>query len=205
MIEIICVDITGLTEGDYRVLYEKASRERKERADRYRHREDALRCVTADALLRYVLGTDDYTVEKTPAGKPFVPGKENFHYNLSHSGRWVVIAFGRREVGVDVETLRPDTDIENIARRFFAPDERNYVFEDQENQRIRFFEIWTGKESYLKYLGLGLMKDLASFSIFDREPGIRLHHRTLDAEHCLSVCSTCDDYLVELLDVQRLV
>lgn len=205
MICVICADISQLTSQDYQALYVKASDERKRRADRYRRREDSLRCVAADALLRYALGTASYTARKAPNGKPFIEGKENFHYNLSHGGNWVVIAYGDSEVGVDVEELRADTDIEAIARRFFTTGEQRYVFEEENNQRQRFFEIWTGKESYLKYLGTGLTKDLTSFSVLSSEPNVRLHHRTLPDGSLLSLCTTEMDYLFELLDLQRLL
>ncbi len=205
MIRVICTDISRLTPRDYQTLYEKTSAERKRRADRYRRQEDSLRCVAADALLRYALGTASYTVRKKPNGKPFIKGKENFHYNLSHAGNWVVIAYGDSEVGVDVEELRADTDIEAVARRFFAAEEQRYVFEDEKNQRQRFFEIWTGKESYLKYLGTGLAKDLTSFSVLSPEANVRFHHRILPNGSLLSLCTTEMDYLFELLDAQRLL
>lgn len=205
MIRVICTDISALSPSDYQALYEKASAERKVRADRYRRREDSLRCVTADALLRYALGTCDYTARKSISGKPFIEGRENFHYNLSHSGNWVVIVFGDSEVGVDVEKLRTDTDMDAIARRFFTAEEQRYVFAEEQKRHQRFFEIWTGKESYLKYLGTGLKKDLTSFSVLSLEPEIQLHRQTLPGGYSLCLCTTEMDYSFELLDLQRLI
>lgn len=205
MIRVICTDISGSGPSDYQALYDRASEERKSRADRYRRQEDSLRCVTADGLLRYALGTSAYTVGKGPSGKPFIREREDFHYNLSHAGNWVAIAFGGSEVGVDVEKLRPDTDIDAISRCIFAPEERRCLLEEEKDRLQRFFEIWTGKESYLKYLGTGLQKDPTSFSVLSLGPEVRLHHRKLDDDHCLSLCTTCDDFLFELLDLQRLL
>jgi len=205
MIRILCVDISGLDDAAYTALYEQASQERKSRADRYRRREDALRCVTADALLRYALHGMDCTVTHTAQGKPRITGKPDFHYNLSHSGRWVVIAYGGSEVGVDVEQIRTDTDMETIAEAFFSPEERNYVREDSVQSRRRFFEVWTAKESYIKFLGTGLKKDLTSFSVLGLEPQIRLYHPQLDGAHCLCLCTAEDEYTFELLDVRQLL
>lgn len=205
MIRVICTDISALSPSDYQALYEKASAERKVRADRYRRWEDSLRCVVADALLRHALGTCEYTVEKTASGKPFIKGRENFHYNLSHSGNWVVIAFGDTEVGVDVEKPRTNIDMDAIARRFFATEEQRYVFKEETNRVSRFCEIWTGKESYLKYMGTGLKKDLTSFNVLSLEPEIRLHYQTLPGGYSLCLCTTEMDYLFELLDLQRLL
>lgn len=205
MIRVLCMDISGLDEADYRKLYEKASLERKSRADRYRRQEDALRCVTADALLCFALGTDAYTVKTTRDGKPFMKGRADFYYNLSHSGRWVVLAFGDSEVGVDVEQIRTDTDIEAIASRFFSPEEQRYVLEDPAQSRCRFFEVWTEKESYVKYLGTGLKKCMPSFSVLSLKSEVRFHQRELPGGYCLSLCTTEDDYLFELLNMQRLM
>lgn len=205
MIRVICVDVSMVDQKAYNTLYEKASPERRRRADRYRKQEDSIRCVTADALLRYALGAETYTVEKTPSGKPYISGREDFCYNLSHSGSWVVIAFGDTEVGVDVEELQSNTDMEAITRRFFVPEEQKYIFEDKERQQQRFFEIWTGKESYLKYLGTGMEKTLTSFSVLSPELGVRIHHRRLPGGCSLSLCTTDDDYSFELLDVQQLL
>lgn len=204
MIQVICADISKLDVSDYHALYEAASAERRSRADAYRFREDSLRCVTADALLRYALGTSEYTVEHTPSGKPFLKGREGFFYNLSHAGCWVVIAWGNSEVGVDVEEVSGASHPDAIARRFFTPEEQNYIFKDGQLLRQRFAEIWTGKESYLKFLGTGLKKELTSFSVLSLPPEIHLHHCMLPGNCSLTICTTEPEFRMELLDARKL-
>ena len=196
---VICSDISKLMSA-YPALYAAASPERRQRADRYRRKEDALRCLAAGALLRYALGTTEYTIGKGAFGKPYIEGQDSFHYNLSHSGNWVAIAYGHREVGIDVEKISLDAGKETIARRYFTSDEQAYVFEKKDLTPQRFFEVWTGKESYLKYLGTGLQKNLTSFSIFSLEPEVKLYHRTLPGGYSLTVCTTDDSYVLELPD-----
>jgi hypothetical protein len=54
-----------------------------------------------------------------------------------------------------------------LAKRFFHPEEQDYLFGATTNeQATRFFDIWTKKESYLKYQGTGIDRDLGSFSVF---------------------------------------
>ena len=204
MTRVICSDISEL-EAAYPALYAAASAERRQRADRYRRKEDALRCLAAGALLQHALGTVEYTVTKGPFGKPYIKGNDSFYYNLSHSGNWVAIAYGDTEVGIDVEKICLDAGKEDIARRYFTPDEQAYVFDTKALAPQRFFEVWTGKESYLKYLGTGLEKNLASFSIFALEPEVRLYHRILPGCYSLTLCTSDDNYLFELLDAQRLL
>lgn len=172
MIYIGAVDISPVDDEAYRKLYALASQERRQRADRYLRQEDALRCIIADGSLRYALrqtlGTDRVSLARTASGKPFIPEQENFHFNLSHSGRWVVIAWSDRPLGIDVETVLMDGSKEKLAQRFFHPDEQTYLFSVSGDDRAkRFYEIWTKKESYLKYLGTGINRPLDSFSVFD--------------------------------------
>lgn len=201
MIRILCADIASADAGIYEKLYGQASPERKKRADRYLWQEDKLRCVTADALLKRVLGTDTYRIGKNDFGKPYVKDREGFYYNLSHSGRYVVIAWGDSEVGVDVQQQGTAARMEAVAERFFAPDERNLVCRESQ----RFYEIWTKKESYLKYIGKGLHQDLRSFSVLAPAPGIRYRYRILEGGYSLCLCTTEEEYMFELLDIRQLL
>ena len=201
MTNVICADISALDEAAYRRLYEMATPERRERADRYLHREDALRCVAVDALLRYALGTEAYTVAKTPFGKPYIQGRNGFHYYASHSGSWVVLAFGESPVGVDVQQHRVDMKIETLAKRCFTPEEQAYVWKETERVLERFYEIWTGKESCLKFWGTGLRRELNSFSVLSMEPGVQLHHRRLPGGYSLTLCTADMEYDFQLLDL----
>ena len=192
MIYIGAVDIATEDEEVYRQLYGLASPERQQRADRYLRKEDARRCIVADGLLRYALrstlGTDQVALARTSAGKPFVPDREDFHFNLSHSGRWVVIAWADCPIGIDVETVQMDESKERLARRFFHADEQDHLFAVSGEERARrFFEIWTKKESYLKYLGTGINRPLDSFSVL-APLGVGFHCRMLE-DAVLSLCA----------------
>lgn len=205
MIRILCADLSSADESVYDSLYGNASAERKNRADRYLRREDKLRCVTADVLLKNALGTEDFRIEKNEFGKPYIKDRQDFHYNLSHSGHYVVIAYGSTEVGVDVQQHDPDVDMQVIAERCFAPDEWKYI--EQSDQQIlqRFYEIWTGKESYLKYTGEGLRRDMRSFSVRKTEPEVRYLPVLRDNGYSLSLCAADKEYMFELLDVRQLL
>lgn len=201
MIRVVCVDISSAREETYRRLYENASVQRKRRADRYLRQEDRLRCVTAEAMLRHFLGVTEDQIERTGFGKPYIRDRKDVFCNLSHSGRYVVLAWGDTEVGVDVQEQDPAVDRCALAMHFFTPDERDYAGEDIG----RFYEIWTKKESYLKYTGRGLRTDLRSFSVLSERREVRFFSRTLDGDHSLSLCTEEDDYGFALLDIQRLL
>lgn len=204
VIHLLCTDISALERWHYEALYRAATPERQRRAERYRRFEDSLRCVAADGLLRCALGTGAYTVETEPGGKPRITGRPDFHFNLSHSGDWVVLAWGDTPVGVDVERIRPDTDFRAVAKRFFSEEERRSL-EMAEDARGRFYALWTGKESWIKYTGTGLNCDLRSFSVLS--PGEDRHVYTIPlAEgYCLSLCTGEERYSLEIIPAEKLI
>ena len=56
-----------------------------------------------------------------PRAKPFLPEQPDCHFNLAHSGEWVVCAVSAAPVGVDIEEIRP-LDLA-VAETVFAPGE----------------------------------------------------------------------------------
>ena len=191
MIQIVCTDISPIDASMYRLLYEASSPGRQDRADRYRLFADKVRCVAGEALLRYALHcrglSGAYRVAAGPHGKPFLPEVPDLHFSLSHSGRWAAIAWDCCPVGLDVETIAPRR-AEVLARRF-APAEQTYLLAAPEPDRLqRFYQLWTAKEAYVKYLGTGLTRPLSSFSVIPPEAlGVSLHWEVLP-ECCLCVC-----------------
>jgi phosphopantetheinyl transferase len=70
----------------------------------------------------------------------------------------------RREIGVDVEFVRPMSNLEDIAASVYTPGELASLLQAQGEARERlFFRYWTRKESYIKAIGKGLSIPLNSF------------------------------------------
>ncbi|MCG9719834.1 4'-phosphopantetheinyl transferase superfamily protein [Shewanella sp. Isolate7] len=68
------------------------------------------------------------------------------------------------ELGVDIERLRTNTNIHAILNHYFTQQERDVLLAlPPERQRLRFFDLWALKESYIKAKGLGLALSLKSF------------------------------------------
>ena len=201
MVQVRCFDISQLQPGDYDRLYTLACEDRKCRADRYRKMEDRIRCVAADALLGLVPGLSRENLCTTPAGKLYLKDQPEVQFNLSHSGRWVAVAWGSTPLGIDVEQLSMDEGKEQIARRYFHPHEQTYVFSASgEERERRFFQVWTMKESYLKYLGTGINRPLNSFSVLSSQLGVELVSECLP-DACVTVCS--EDGQIDLQMVTR--
>lgn len=150
------------------------SPDERARAARFRRPEDRTRSIVSrtalrDLLARYVRAAPAaLRFAAGPHGKPMLaPGFTDSPpgFNVAHSGRVILLAFAACAVGIDVEQLRPDVEIEELARRFFAPEEVAAVHATPGARRVEiFFRIWTRKEAFLKAHGAGLSAPLDTFS-----------------------------------------
>lgn len=185
----------------YAHLYASASPARRARAERCRHPEDAWRCLLAEALLRRGLADagcpaaadGEVTVATGAYGKPHIVGCPDFHYNLSHGGDWVVLAWDGSPVGVDVEPVDGTRNVRALAARYFSADEQAYmeVAASAVDAAERFYALWTAKEAYLKYVGTGLGQGMTTPPVVTDGcigDGVYLSRRRLPDGHWLAVC-----------------
>ena len=95
-------------------------------------------------------------------GKPI---SDNCFFNISHSNGAVIFAKDEVPVGVDIERLRPVED--NLVDYISSKEEKEYI-----QNEIRFFEIWTSKESLTKAIGTGIkekIKEIPGLPINDKK------------------------------------
>ncbi len=103
-------------------------------------------------------------------GKPFLhpeSGVDYLQFNLSHSHGIVLYALARgRKVGIDVEYVRQDLPLEDLARELFSPRQMaDFLVLQPDMQPGVFHACWTRKEAYLKARGEGLSLSLAHFDV----------------------------------------
>lgn len=165
------VHVWGVPTSDpprpYGVLREILSPDERARAEGFHFEADRVRYVVARGSLRLLLGRYH---RQDPSSLAFAYGKhgkpelgnpvdpEVVRFNVSHSGKWVLLGFTLgREVGVDVERIRPVPRLEKIAEERFTSAESRRLVGLPPDQRVRaFFSCWTRKEACLKALGTGL-------------------------------------------------
>lgn len=147
-----------------------------ERANRFRFDRHRRQYVVGRGALRALLaayvGLPAAQVPFTygPRGKPFLApsaGDASLFFNLSNSDEVALVGFVRgREIGVDVEYLKPMPDCEQISERFFSASERAVLRGlPAAVKEEAFFNCWTRKEAYLKAVGEGLAAPLDSFDV----------------------------------------
>lgn len=109
-----------------------------------------------------------WTFDALPDGKPFIvcsSGEPTLTFNLSHTHGFVACAIaGGGEVGIDVESFDRALDGREIAARYFSKAESDWLDACEARERaIRFIELWTLKEAYIKAIGRGLSHPLNAF------------------------------------------
>jgi phosphopantetheinyl transferase len=96
-------------------------------------------------------------------GKPYYKDHVN-QFNVSNSKGIVLTAFGKQEVGVDVEVLKEPRP--NIYSRVFTDNEITWI-EQSQDQAVEFTRLWTRKESVVKLIGGGISMGLTSFEVLE--------------------------------------
>lgn len=168
----------------------------------YKNRADYNRGLAAELLLYYALNKefglkhDEFTINRTEKGKPYLTDHEDIHFSISHSGDYAAVALSGKECGIDIERIRPVSF--DLVRRFFS--DREIAFLERFGERDfvpHFFELWSAKESYLKMLGYGLTRPLSSFTVIKDEQGNFVFECGLDNESpCLKTYDFAPDYKV---------
>jgi 4'-phosphopantetheinyl transferase len=147
--------------------------EERQRALRFRFRDDHRSFVVAHAFLRHVLGfhlgvaPESVRFRRESTGKPALAHQTPLQFNFSHSGNIAAVAVAQdRSVGIDVELLREVPDLEQVAYRHFRTSELQLILDHWGLERLHsFYQHWTAKEAYLKARGNGLTTPLDSFEI----------------------------------------
>ncbi|PEF72423.1 4'-phosphopantetheinyl transferase [Bacillus pseudomycoides] len=144
--------------------------ERQEKIPRFIHEIDAMRSLIGDLLIRSLifrhLGLLPHEIQiiTNRYGKPYLQHNKSFHFNISHSGDWIICAVDEKPVGIDIEKIEKLNVA--IAAEFFAPEENSNLQKKNEEEKLLFFyRYWSLKESYSKALGLGLSLPFHQFSI----------------------------------------
>jgi 4'-phosphopantetheinyl transferase len=160
--------------GENEQLQRVLSAEETERAHSYYFDRDRRRFTVARAILRFLISgyaktePEQVVFNYGKHGKPSLADPNaGIRFNVSHSRDVALIAVAHgREVGVDVEFLRPIMDQEQLLTRNFSPREVAAFRSLPCSQRqAAFFAGWTRKEAYLKARGGGLSIPLDSFAV----------------------------------------
>ena len=137
---------TDLGKKYYRFLLENVSVGQKEKALRYANEIDQIRSLLS-SYLKNQLSREELL--KNENGKPYFTNGP--YFNISHSGRYVLMAVSTSEIGVDIEEIKYK-DMSSLVR----------IFNEAEAKMIKehsdFYYLWCAKESLIKCMGLSVGK-----------------------------------------------
>ena len=138
-----------------KALLEKVNEQQKEKAMRYKNELDQIRSLASSYLIN--------RLSKEPLlfndmGKPFY--ENGPYFNVSHSGRFIMMAVSNKEIGVDIEE-NTNKDMSALIR----------IFNEAEAKMIKehadFYYLWCAKESLIKCMGSSIshVKEIPSLPL----------------------------------------
>jgi len=146
------------------------------RAERFYFERDQEDFIIGRGVLRAILGgylnraPEDVSFCYGSHGKPALAGvsdRDAIRFSVSHSQGVALYAVTRgREVGIDLERIRFDLAVAEIAERFFSRQEVAMLRAlPPDVQQQAFFRCWTFKEAYIKARGEGLSLPLDQLDV----------------------------------------
>jgi len=152
------------------------SREELDFAYKLRQSVDRRRYLSSHSAMRNILskyaktGPENLAFHLSPEGKPSLSPRHirfMISFNLSHSqsiGLLAVSAY--KQVGIDIEVDCNANDLEVLAVHFMTTMEfYDFTRMKKAPQRAAFYSLWTQKESLLKAMGCGLLRDPKDFEL----------------------------------------
>lgn len=146
-----------------------------ERAAEIRHAERRVAFVASRALLRAALTEFSKGVVSPGAwtfgtgihGKPYVSSPQGIglRFSLSYTEKLIAIAISDRfELGIDIEAVAQAH--AEVPWQVLTPAERHFLRTLPEAARFEeFLKLWTIKEAYTKYLGVGAALDFRKVEV----------------------------------------
>ncbi|MCM3598069.1 4'-phosphopantetheinyl transferase superfamily protein [Metabacillus idriensis] len=212
MLELYALKLPDFVR-DYNTLIDYISPTKKAKLSKFKNISDSYRTLLSEILIRKIaidsfnIENSEIIIEFTAHGKPFIENNP-FYFNISHSGKWIVAIIGNTEVGIDVEEIKP-IDL-SIADYCFSRKESAYLQEKKTSEKlISFYNTWTLKECFIKYVGQGLSIPLNSFSIMNQPEGIYIEQSVtsqtpffkqynIDPLHTIAACSNNNNFPKDL-------
>lgn len=176
MVEIYCMDIQEIKMSilDSEKILSAISSKKRTRVCSTQNPNHYIPSIIADLLVikgvRDITGKTIKNVQYSynEYGKPFLNPEIGVHFNITHSERFVIVAFSHYNIGIDIEKIR-DINLK-IVDQIFSAQEQEFLENVPQIKRLNYFYlIWTLKESYIKALGKGLSIPLQTFSVANKD------------------------------------
>ena len=201
---ILAINIEDeVIDRNWDALKLKSSTDRRKRIERCNIYMDQKRTLCGELLIQYYLRKYQHQnielkYQYNEFGKPYIQGVD-ICFNISHAGSWVLCGFSRKDIGIDIEKIQNAS--VGLIKKCFNGKEAAYILTGEaQEQANRFTEMWTRKESYVKYRGVGLGYGLKSFeiepfsgNILDEKIQKKVYLHSMKFENDYYVAKCCED------------
>lgn len=142
------------------------SKERIRKLVQLKSMNDRLNCCAAFMLLRYALYNEYNEIEMPEFGyekreKPYLANIKGLHFNFSHCKTAVACILSKENTAVDIMDIRS---IKSSVVKRCCSDEEKQRIENSNKLDREFTRLWTRKECFVKYTGLGLLQDFSEIT-----------------------------------------
>jgi 4'-phosphopantetheinyl transferase len=169
VVEVWWCNATELDRAEIESLAQMLPADQRYAAARFGNDDLRRRYIVAHSMTLDILGCCADPPERRlvlargPHGKPYIAGPRalrHLRFNLADSGPMAIVAISAgREVGIDIERIRPGIEIADPAKMCFTERELAALAQIPHADRVpAFFSCWTRKEALLKAQGTGLMR-----------------------------------------------
>ena len=154
IVRLVVLDVE-LAFRHQKVLLSKVNESQKEKAMKYKNEIDQIRSLASSYLVNSL---SSEPLLFNDMGKPFF--ENGPYFNISHSGKYIVMAVSDKEVGVDIE--------ENVEKNMSS---LIRIFNEAEAKMIKehadFYYLWCAKESLIKCIGSSIshVKEIPSLPL----------------------------------------
>ena len=140
------------------------SPQRREEALRYAHTHGRFCCLKSYLMLLELIGAVSPTLDNTTPefiygeqGKPFIPGRDDIQFSISHTKNAIAVAISSYPIGIDIEQIKHASDA--LIRKTMNTAEQQQIAASA-NPDAAFTALWTQKEAVLKLRGTGIVDEL---------------------------------------------
>ncbi len=179
-------------------------------ANQFRFEADKCRFAVGRQALRYLLSKYlnakplDIGIDYKDRTKPVISYPlMDIHFNISHSGEWVLIGISRKELGIDIEKIDPEFQYSDLLQEHFSGPEKSFI-SGSANPLLAFFYLWTRKEALTKAWGTGLQENLKTVSVLSNCSSVDLHQKSWKLES-FYFPDSYQSALVHLCDTKHII
>ncbi|SEQ99377.1 4'-phosphopantetheinyl transferase [Hyunsoonleella jejuensis] len=161
------------SEKDVPFFRSLLSEEELNKALAFRYKKDETCAIITRGVLRFLsekylsIPSNKLQFKYGAYGKPEYNLNSRLKFNVSHAANYAVLGFvNNYDFGIDVEYVKRNFDVLDIADNYFSKQEKRALHKIPENQQTEaFFRGWTRKEAFIKAKSQGLSFPLDAFSI----------------------------------------